>query len=50
MTKYVKSMVNDFPDKLEVVGKFSWTDKWFTVDTKSKKLEYEKQKYFILLL
>ena len=34
-------MINDFPDKLEGVGKFPWTDKLFTVDTKSKKLEYE---------
>jgi len=46
MTKYVKSMINDFPDKLEGVGKFPWTDKLFTVDTKSKKLEHEKAKIF----
>ena len=32
MTKYVKSMIEDFPDKLEGVGKFPWTDKLFTVD------------------
>ena len=46
MTKYVKSMIDDFPVKLEGVGKFPWTDKLFTVDTKSKKLEYEKAKIF----
>ena len=46
MTKCVKSMIDDFPDKLEGVGKFPWTDKLFTVDTKSKKLEYEKAKIF----
>ena len=32
MTKYVKSMIEDFPDKLEGVSKFPWTDKLFTVD------------------
>ena len=46
MTKYVKSMIDDFPVKLEGVGKFPWTDKLFTVDTKSKKLEHEKAKIF----
>ena len=33
MTKYVKSMIDDFPDKLEGVGKFPWSDKLFTVDS-----------------
>ena len=46
MTKYVISMINDFPDKLEGVGKFPWTDKLFTVYTKSKKLEHKKAKIF----
>jgi hypothetical protein len=46
MTKYVKSMIDDFPHKLEGVEKFPWTDKLFTVDTKSKKLEHEKAKIF----
>jgi len=50
MTKYVKSMINDFLDRLEGVGKFPWIDKLFTVDTKSKSLNMKKQKYFILLL
>ena len=50
MTKYVKSMIDDFPVKLEGVGKFPWTDKLFTVDTKSKKLEYEKAKIFHTLV
>ena len=48
MTKYVKSMIDDFRDKFEGVGNFPWTDKLFTVNTKSKKLDYDKQMYFIL--
>ena len=42
----MKSMIDDFPDKLEGVGQFPWTDKLFTVDMKSKKFEYEKAKIF----
>lgn len=46
MTKYVKSMVEDFPTKLEGVGTFPWTNKLFTVDPKSKKLDDERARIF----
>ena len=44
MTKYVKSMIEDFPSKLEGIGTFPWTNKLFTVDSKSKKLDDERAK------
>ena len=40
MTNYVKSMINIFPDKLEGIRRFPWTDRLFTVDTKSTKHEH----------
>jgi len=46
MTKYVKSMVNDFPEPLEGVGAFPWTNKMFTVDSKSKKLDEKRAAIF----
>lgn len=36
-------MIDNFPNKLEGVGKFPWTGKLFSVNTKSKKLEYDKE-------
>ena len=50
MTKYVKSMIDDFPDKLEGVGKFPWADKLFTVDTNRRSWKMKRQRYSILLL
>jgi hypothetical protein len=46
MTAYVKSMVQDFPEKLEGSGKFPWTEKLFKVDPESKKLNPERAKIF----
>ena len=46
MTKYVKAMVEEFPERLEGVGKFPWTDKLFIVNLQSKKLSNEKTKIF----
>jgi hypothetical protein len=46
MTKYVKSMVNDFPEMLEGKGTFPWTNKLFTVDNKSKKLDDKRAAIF----
>jgi hypothetical protein len=46
MTKYVKSMIEDFPLKLEGIGTFPWTAKLFTVDTKSKRLDDERASVF----
>jgi hypothetical protein len=46
MTKYVKSMVEDFPLKLTGVGMFPWTNKLFTVDPKSKTLDDERASIF----
>ena len=45
MTNYVKSMINIFPDKLEGIRRFPWTDRLFTVDTKSTKHEYHNAKF-----
>ena len=46
MTEYVKSMIDNFPDKFKGLREFLWRDKLFTVDTKSKKCEYDKAKVF----
>jgi hypothetical protein len=46
MTAYVKSMVKDFPVKLEGSGKFPWTEKLFKVDPTAKKLSPERAKVF----
>lgn len=46
MTNYVKSMIEDFPAKLEGIGTFPWTTKLFTVDTTSKKLDVERARIF----
>ena len=46
MTNYVKTMIADFPKKLEGVGTFPWTHKLFTVDDKSKKLDTERAAVF----
>jgi hypothetical protein len=46
MTKYVTSMVEDFPAKLEGVGRFPWTNKLFNVDPNSKKLDGERAGIF----
>lgn len=46
MTNYVKSMIADFPAKLERGGTFPWTNKLFTVDNKSKKLDNERADMF----
>jgi hypothetical protein len=46
MTNYVKAMVTDFPEKLEGVGTFPWTNKLFTVDPKSKKLDGKRAMTF----
>jgi hypothetical protein len=43
---YVKSMVNDFPEPLKGVGAFLWTNKMFTVDFKSKKLDKKRAAIF----
>ncbi len=46
MTSYVKSMVEDFPEKIEGKGKFPWTENLFKVDPDSKKLKPERAKVF----
>ena len=46
MTKYVKSMVEDFPLTLNGTGMFPWTNKLFTVDPKSKRLDDERTSIF----
>ena len=46
MTNYVKSMVEDFPAKIEGVGTFPWTNKLFIVDPKSKRLDDERARMF----
>lgn len=46
MTAYVKSMVDEFPEKLDGKGKFPWTENLFKVDPDSKKLKPEKAKVF----
>jgi hypothetical protein len=46
MTNYVKAMIDDFPVKLEGIGTFPWTNKLFTVDPKSKKLDDERARIF----
>ena len=47
MTNYVKSMVEDIPEKLEGIGIiFPWTNKLFTVDPKSRKLANERARTF----
>jgi hypothetical protein len=46
MTKYVKMMVEDFPLTLTGTGMFPWTNKLFTVDPKSKRLDDERTSIF----
>ena len=46
MTAYVKSMVEDFPEKLDGKGKFPWTENLFKVDPDSKQLKPDKAKIF----
>lgn len=46
MTQYVKTMVEDFPLKLTGTGMFPWSNKLFTVDPKSKKLDDERTSIF----
>ena len=45
MTEYVKSMVNDFPDKLSK-SNYPWNENLFKVDTKSPKLLKDKRELF----
>jgi hypothetical protein len=35
MTAYVKAMVEEFPEPLEGVGRFPWTDKLFVINLRS---------------
>jgi hypothetical protein len=46
MVKYVKNMVEDFPEKLEGKEKCPWNEKLFKVDEKLKKLGKEKSEQF----
>jgi hypothetical protein len=46
MTKYVKAMIEDFPIKLEGKSSCPWTNKLFTVNAKSKKLDEERARVF----
>ncbi|KAI2506113.1 Reverse transcriptase (RNA-dependent DNA polymerase) [Fragilaria crotonensis] len=46
MTKYVKTMVEDFPLTLSGTGAFPWTNKLFIVDPKSKRLDEERASIF----
>jgi hypothetical protein len=47
MTKYILLMVDDLsPAKLEGKGTFPWTNKLFTVDPKSSKLDDKRAKIF----
>ena len=46
MTKYVKSMVDEFPNPLKETGMYPWTNSLFNVDPKSKKLDDERASIF----
>jgi hypothetical protein len=46
MTNYVKSMVNDFPEKLLNSGRFPWTENLFKVDETSTPLPTKRAKVF----
>ena len=46
MTKYVKSMVDEFPNPLKETGMYPWTNSLFNVDPKSKKLDNERASIF----
>jgi hypothetical protein len=46
MTPYVKSMIEDFPEKLSGNTKAPWSEKLFQVNTMAKKLGSERAKVF----
>jgi hypothetical protein len=46
MTPYVKSMIEEFPDKLSGKTKTPWNENLFKVDPNSKRLETEQAKVF----
>jgi hypothetical protein len=46
MTPYVKSMIEEFPDKLSGKTKTPWNGNLFKVDPNSKRLETEQAKVF----
>ena len=46
MTRYVKSMIDDFPEKLSGNTKTPWNEKLFQVNTMAKKLGNESTKIF----
>ncbi len=46
MTPYVKSMIEEFPDKLSGKTRTPWNENLFKVDPNSKRLETEQAKVF----
>ena len=46
MTPYVKSMIEEFPDKLSGKTKTPWNENPFKVDPTSKRLDTERAKMF----
>ena len=46
MTRYVKSMIDDFPEKLSGKTKTPWNEKLFQVNTMAKRLGNESTKIF----
>jgi hypothetical protein len=46
MTHYIKSMIYEFTVKTEGVGTFPWTNKQFTVNVKSKRLDDKRASIF----
>jgi hypothetical protein len=46
MTPYIKSMIEEFPDKLSGKTKMPWNENLFKVDPTSKHLETKQAKVF----